>query len=216
MSEIVVHGVTGSPFVRSVLMGLEEKGLTYRTVALGPGILRGDEHLKRHPFGRVPVIDHGDYRLYETQAILRYIDAAFPDPPLQPDKPYAVGRMNQIIGINDWYFFPKVAAAIVFNRIVGPVLMGWARNEAAIADALPMARTCIDELGRLLGDQSFLAGERLSIADLMLAPQLDFLQATKEGRNLLDGTTLADWLARLNQRPSMLRTQRPENLTAAT
>jgi glutathione S-transferase len=215
MSEIVVYEVPGSPFVRSVRMGLEEKGLTYRTVPLGPGNLRGDDHLKRHPFGRVPVIDHGDYRLYETQAILRYFDAAFPEPSLQPDEPQAVGRMNQIIGINDWYFFPKVAAAVVFNRIVGPVLLGLTPNEAAIANALPMARTCIDELGRLLGGQSFLAGDRLSIADLMLAPQLDFFQATKEGRDLLEGTTLADWLARMNQRPSMLRTQRPENLRAA-
>ena len=215
MTEIVVHGIPGSPFVRSVQMGLEEKGQTYRMNALNPGALRGDEHPKRHPFGRVPVIDHGDYRLYESQAILRYFDAAFPDPPLQPDEPRAIGRMNQIIGINDWYFFPKVAAVIVFNRIVGPALMGITPNEAAIADALPMARTCIDELGRLLGHQPFLAGDRLSIADLMLAPQLDFFQATKEGRSLLDGTNLADWLARMNQRPSMSRTQRPENLRAA-
>jgi glutathione S-transferase len=85
----------------------------------------------------------------------------------------------------------------------------------AIAAAIPMAQTCIDELGRLLGSQSFLAGESLSIADLMLAPQLDFFQATREGKTLLDGTNLADWLARMNQRPSMQRTQRPENLCAA-
>jgi glutathione S-transferase len=196
-------------------MGLEEKGLTYRMDVLGPGALRGVDHEKRHPFRRVPVIDHGDYRLYETQAILRYFDAAYPEPPLQPDEPRAIGRMNQIIGINDWYFFPKVAAVIVFNRIVGPVLLGTTPNETAIADALPLARTCIDELIRLLGPHPFLAGERLTIADLMLAPQLDFFQATKEGRSLLDGTPLADWLARMNQRPSMLRTQRPENLVAA-
>ena len=82
MTEIVVHGIPGSPFVRSVQMGLEEKGQTYRMNALTPGALRGDEHPKRHPFGRVPVIDHGDYRLYESQAILRYFDAAFPEPPL--------------------------------------------------------------------------------------------------------------------------------------
>jgi glutathione S-transferase len=183
--------------------------------ALLPGTLRVGEHAKRHPFGRVPVIDHGDYRLYETQAILRYLDAAFPEPSLQPDEPRASGRMAQIIGINDWYFFPKVAAVIVFNRIVGPVLMGKTPDEAAIADAMPMAQTCIDELGRLLGNQTFLVGDRVSLADLMLAPQLDFFQATREGRRLLDGTVLADWLCRMNQRPSMLRTQRPENLTAA-
>jgi glutathione S-transferase len=123
--------------------------------------------------------------------------------------------MNQIIGINDWYFFPKVAAVIVFHRIVGPVLMGTTPNEAAITDALPIARTCIDELGRLMAGQTFLAGERLSIADLMLAPQIDFLSATPEGTRLLEGSPLTGWLARMNQRDSMKRTRRPENLQAA-
>ena len=193
----------------------ESQFAPFRMDALSPGAIRGGDHVKRHPFGRVPVIEHGDYRLYETQAILRYLDAAFPDPPLPPGEPHAIGRMNQIIGINDWYLFPKVAAVIVFNRIVGPVLMGKTPDEAAIADAMPMAQTCINELDRLLGSKSFLVGERLSIADLMVAPQLDFFQATREGKSLLDGTKLADWLARINQRPSMQQTQRPENLRAA-
>jgi glutathione S-transferase len=215
MTEIVIYGVPGSPFVRSVQMCLEEKRAPYRMDALGPGSLRGEDHAKRHPFGRVPVIDHGDFRLYETQAILRYLDAIFPEPPLQPEEPRAIGRMNQVVGINDWYFFPKVAAAIVFNRIVGPVLMGLTPNETAIKDALPLARTCVSELDRLLGHQQFMAGAALTLADLMLAPQLDFLAATPEGRDLLRGTALVDWLARMNERPAMRRTQRPENLRIA-
>lgn len=215
MSDIVVHGVAGSPFVRAVQMGLEEKGAPYRLQALGPGGSKSEEHLARHPFGRVPAIDHGDFRLYETQAILRYLDAVFPEPALQPREPRRIARMNQIIGINDWYFFPKVAAVIVFQRIVGPVLMGLVPDEEAIARALPDARVCVTELARLLGDQPFLAGDALSIADLMLAPQLDFFAATPEGRDLLAGTVLVDWLARMNERPSMRKTQRPEQLKAA-
>ncbi len=215
MSDIVLHGIPGSPFVRSVQIGLEEKALSYRFAALAPGATREPEHLARHPFGRVPVLDHGDYRLYETQAILRYLDAAFPEPALQPAEPHALGRMNQIVGINDWYFFPKVAAVVVFNRIVGPVLLGTTPDEAAIAAALPIARTCLDELDRLLGGQAFLAGDRLTLADLMLAPQLDFFHATPEGRELLAGTRLAAWLERMNRRSSMQRTQRPERLRAA-
>jgi glutathione S-transferase len=215
MSEIVVYGILGSPFVRSVQLALEEKGAPYRIAAMEPGAHRGEAHLERHPFARVPVIEHGDYRLYETQAILRYLDAAFPEPGLQPHDPRAVGRMNQIIGINDWYFFPKVAAVIVFNRIVGPVLLGLTPDEKAISEALPMARTCIAELDRLLADHAFFAGDRLSLADLMLAPQLDFFAGTREGREMLRGTRLVGWLARMNERPSMQRTQRPEPLRIA-
>jgi glutathione S-transferase len=216
MSDIVIHGIPGSPFVRAVQMGAEEKGVNYRLQALSPGESKSKEYLERHhPFGRVPAIEHGDFRLYETQAILRYIDAVFPQPALQPREPRAIARMNQIIGINDWYFFPKVAAVIVFQRIVGPVLMGRVSDEDAIARALPDARVCVAELARLLGDQPFLAGDALSIADLMLAPQLDFFAATPEGRDLLTGGALVDWLARMNERPSMLKTQRPERLKAA-
>jgi|HubBroStandDraft_6_1064221.scaffolds.fasta_scaffold80373_3 glutathione S-transferase len=215
MSEIVIYGVPGSPFVRTVQMGLDEKRAPYRLDALQPAGSKSQDHLNRHPFGRVPVIDHDDYRLYETQAILRYLDASFPEPSWQPREPRAIGRMNQIIGINDWYFFPKVAAVIVFNRIVGPVLMGRTPDEAAIAEAMPMARICIGELNRLLGDQRFMVGDRLSIADLMLAPQLDFFADTREGAELMRATALAGWLARMNERPSMQRTQRPENLRQA-
>jgi glutathione S-transferase len=212
MSEIVAYGFPGSPFLRAVQMGLEEKQAPYRVEPLAPGAHKTPEYLARHPFGRVPVIEHGDFRLYETQAILRYLDAMFPDPALQPTEAQAIGRMSQVIGINDWYLFQKVGAVIVFNRIVGPLLLGLAPDEAAIAAAMPMARTCVDELGRLLGDHPFLAGDRLSIADLMVAPQLDFLQATPEGRDLLAGTSLDAWLGRMNQRPSMQCTQRPGRL----
>lgn len=215
MSEIVVHGVPGSPYVRSVQMGLEEKGVPYRLQAMGPGDSKGSEHLARHPFGRVPVFQSGDFILYETQSILRYLDDLFPEPALQPHEPLARARMNQIIGINDWYFFPKVAAVIVFQRIVGPVLLGTSADEAAIAAAMPMAKTCIAELDRLLGTQPFFAGERISIADIMLAPQLDFFADTPEGRSLLGNTNLQGWLTRMNARPSMIATQRPESLRRA-
>lgn len=215
MSDIVVFGVPGSPFVRSVQMGLEEKAAPYRLQAMGPAESKGPKHLGRHPFGRVPAIQHGDFMLYETQAILRYLDDEFPDPALQPAEPRARARMNQIMGINDWYFFPKVSAVIVFQRIVGPVLLGTTTDESAIAAAMPMGRTCIAELDRLLGTQPFLAGDRLSIADILLAPQLDFFAATPEGRSLLAGTRLEDWLAGLNARPSMIATQRPEVLRRA-
>jgi glutathione S-transferase len=209
MEEIVAYGIPGSPFLRAVQLGLEEKQAPYRLEAMAPGAQKSPEALARHPFARVPVIEHGDFRLYETQAILRYLDALLPDPPLQPTEARAIGRMNQIVGINDWYLFPKVGAVIVFNRVIGPMLLGITPDEAAIESAMPIARICIAELERLLGHAPFLAGDRLSIADLIVAPQLDFLHVTPEGRDLLAGTALAAWLARMNERPSMQRTQRP-------
>ena len=210
MSEFIVHGIPGSPFLRSVLLGLEEKGQPYSVRPLAAGEHQSDDYLRLHPFRRVPVMDHGDFRLYETQAILRYLDDLFPEPPFEPTDAKAAARMNQIVGINDWYLFPHVSVAIMFQRLIAPRLMGIKPDEAAIAAAVPKARVCIDELDRLLGAGRFMAGDRMSIADLILAPPLDYLPLTPEGRQLLAGTALEAWLGRMNERPSMQATQPPE------
>jgi glutathione S-transferase len=208
MSEFVIYGIPGSPFLRSACLGLEEKGQPYRIERLAD--MRGETHRSLHPFGRMPTVDHGSFRLYETQAILRYVDALFPKPALQPTQPRAIARMNQIIGINDWYLFPQVARIIVFNRIIGPALLGMRPDETAIAAAVPDARLCLGELDRLVDGQPFLAGEHLTIADLMLAPQVYYLAATPEGAAILKATSLLSWLGRMNARPSMMATVPPE------
>jgi len=83
------------------------------------GAFAAPEHLIRHPFGHIPVMDHGDFRLYEMQAILRYLDRIIPEPSLTPRDPRAEARMNQICGITDWYFMPQVSAPITFQCLVG-------------------------------------------------------------------------------------------------
>ncbi|MBV8538151.1 MAG: glutathione S-transferase family protein, partial [Alphaproteobacteria bacterium] len=153
--------------------------------------------------------------LYETQAILRYLDAVFPEPALQPKDAKAAARMNQVMGINDWYLFPDVARVIVFQRIVGPAIFGHTPDEAVIAQAAPKVPVCIGELNRLLGDNAFFAGEHVSLADLLVASQLDFLFATPEGRAAIQGTRLETWLQRMSARPSMQATLPPAPLRRA-
>ncbi len=215
MSDIIIWGVPGSPFTRAVMAGLEEKRASYRFHPMAPQESKSESYLKMNPFGRVPTLEHGDFVLYETQAILRYLDQLHPEPALTPAAPRAAARMNQIIGINDWYFFPKAAAPIVFQRIVGPTLLGLPTDEAVVASGVPMARTCVTELERLLGDNQFLAGDTLSIADLILAPQFDLFDMTPEGAGLLRGTRLHAWLTRMRERPSMVATRPPASLKGA-
>jgi glutathione S-transferase len=207
MSEWVVHSIPGSPFGRAVLATLEEKGVAFRLAPVAPGTLRAPAHVARHPFGRIPVLEHGDFRLYETQAILRYVDRVLPQPALTPADPQAAGRMDQLMNINDWYLFQGVVNVIAFQRIVGPRLMGLTPDEAAIAAAMPKARSVFEELSRHLGDRAFFTGESLSLADLLIAPQLDFLRETPEWAPLTIGSaTLSRWLDRMNARPSMAAT----------
>jgi len=207
--EIVIHGVPGSPYLRSALLGLEEKGLPYRVNVIGLEARRGPEYRKLHPFGRIPAMQHGDFRLYETQAMLRYIDTlgSATSPALQPRDPHAAARMNQIIGIVDWYVFPMISVGITAERLLSQVFWNRPPDETNIAKALPNARVCIDELARLKGDASFMTGDSVSIADLMLAPHLEFFRATPEGVELLSGTTMDGWLTRMSLRASMQATQ---------
>jgi glutathione S-transferase len=207
MSALVVYSIPGSPFGRAVLLAFEEKSAPYHFAPVPPGTLRTPQHLSRHPFGRVPVLEHGDFRLYETQAILRYLDRVLPGAPLTPADPRAAARMDQVMNVNDWYLFQGVANVIAFQRVVGPRVLGLTPDEAAIAAALPKARTVFDELARLLAGQTYLAGETLTLADLLLAPQLDFLKQTPEWQTLAaPHANLRSWLERMQARPSMLAT----------
>jgi len=199
MSTFIVHTIPGSPAARAVMAALIEKGASFRVAGLRPGEHKMAPHLSRHPFGKMPVLEHGDFTLYETQAILRYLDRILPSPPLVPQEPRQVARMDQVVGICDWYLFQGVDAVIGFHRIVGPRLMGLTPDEAAIAAAMPLAHAVFAELSRLLGNKHYLVSPRLSIADLMVAPHMDFLAQTPEWSALTqDRSNLIEWLARMN------------------
>jgi len=207
MSAFVIHTVPGSPFARATLATLEEKGVAYRVAPVAPGSLRTSDHLARHPFGRVPVLEHNGFSLYETQAILRYLDRVLPTPALTPTDPRAAARMDQALNISDWYLFQGVANVIGFHRIVRPRLMGLPPDEAAIAEAVPKAHVVVGELARLLGDNPYLAGGALSLADLLVASQMDFIALTPEWSAVsAPHQNLAAWLARVSARPSMQAT----------
>jgi glutathione S-transferase len=203
----VVHTIPGSPYARAVGATLEEKAADWRIAPIAPGAHKQEQHLLRHPFGRMPVLEHDGFLLYETQAILRYLDRILPVPALTPADPQAAARMDQVMNINDWYLFQGCANIIAFQRVVGPRLMGLTPDEATIAEAMPRAHAVFAELARLLGDKPYLAGDQLSLADLLVGPQLDFMALTPEWATLTANTpNLAAWLARMNARSSMQAT----------
>jgi glutathione S-transferase len=207
MSDIRVHSIPGSPYGRAVLIALEEKRVPYRLIPVAPGTLRSPEHLARHPFGRIPVLEHGDFRLYETQAILRYIDRTLPGPLLTPSDARAAAHMDQMMNVNDWYLFHGVANVIVFQRVVAPKLMGLVPDEAAIVAAMPKAHAVFDALARELGEEDYFGGETPSLADVMIAAHLDFFTATPEWSPLTSkNPDLVRWMDRMQGRPSMRAT----------
>jgi glutathione S-transferase len=157
----------------------------------------------------VPAFEHDGFALYETQAILRYIDEGFPVAPLQPTDLRQFARMNQIMGIVDAYAWPSIAGGILVNRFLRPRL-GLTVDEAAIAAALPRARLCLAEIARLQGEQPYLAGERVSLADLMVIPLLYFFGRLPEGEApIAEHPTLRSWMRRMEERQSFQVTKPP-------
>jgi glutathione S-transferase len=209
MARPIVYGPAGSTYVWSTRLALAEKGVAHELVEVPFGAHREAPHLERHPFAKVPAFEHDGFALYETQAILRYIDEGFPVAPLQPTDLHQFARMNQIIGIVDAYAWPSIAAGIVFNRMVAPRL-GLPVDEAAVAAALPRASLCVAEIARLMGDQQFLAGDRVSLADLMAIPLLYYFSRLPEGEApLAEHPTLRAWIGRMEQRQSFQVTKPP-------
>jgi glutathione S-transferase len=114
--------------------------------------------------------------------------------------------MNQIVGIVDWYVFPYVSVGITAERFMSQRFWNRPPDEANVSRAVPNAWICVRELERLKGSAEFLCGDTLTIADLMLAPQLDFFRGTPEADKLMAGTALDEWLQRMRARPSMQAT----------
>lgn len=207
MSEFIVHSIPGSPYGRTAFAMLEEKHAAYRLAPVRNETRRQEPHLSRHPFARVPVLEHDGFLLYETQAILRYLDRIIPSPPLTPTDPKAAARMDQVMNVCDWYLFQGVGNVIGFQRIVRPHILKQPADEAAVAAAMPPARIVFNELSRLLGGKPYFAGDAVSLADIHVAPQLDFLQRTPEWAPLTAAApNLVDWLGRMTSRASFTAT----------
>jgi glutathione S-transferase len=209
MARPIVYGPATSPYVWSARLALAEKGGAHELVEVTAGGFREEPHISRHPFGKVPAFEHDGFALYETQAILRYIDEAFPSAPLQPIELRPFARMNQIMGIVDAYLAPSLVGGVLYPRIVAPRL-GLPTDEAKVAASLPQVKLCLSEIARLAGDQQFLADDMLNLADLMVVTPLCYFKKFPEGQaQLAELPTLAAWLRRMEERQSLQVTRPP-------
>src|SRR5437764_14836498 len=110
MGRPIVYGPAGSTYVWSTRMALAEKGVAHELVEVGFGQHREEPHLSRHPFAKVPAFEHDGIKLYETQAILRYIDEDLPIAPLYSTDLQQFSRINKIIGTVHAHALPTIAA----------------------------------------------------------------------------------------------------------
>lgn len=202
---LVLHGYRYSVYVRIVRMVLAEKHLAYTHREVNPfaADVPADYQLL-HPFGRVPTLVHGDFALYETTAITRYLDEAFTGPSLQPTAPQARGRMAQIIAVIDSYGYWPMVRQVFSQRVFAPA-MGNKPDEPVIADGIGKSHRVLAALeGLAIDDGPLVGGDHWSLADLHLAPMMAYFAGAPEGAAALAlYPKLVAWWAAMSAAPAL-------------
>ena len=207
MSTPVLFGATYSVYVRAARLALEEKGVPYRLEEVDIFADGGPPpgYAQRHPFLRIPALEHGGFRLYEAGAIMRYVDDAFDGPPLMPATPRARARASQIASILDSYAYRCWVWDIYVESVERSA------DEAKVAKALPRAETCLTAIEALIEPDGYFLGAAPCLADLRAAPMIAILRRAPEGAALLAGhPRWQAWWRRMSARPSMTATRPPE------
>ncbi len=208
MATIKLLGLRISVYTRIARLALEEKNVDYRLEEVD--IFADDgpppEYLAHNPFGTIPCLMHGEFYLYETGAITRYIDETFPGNALQPRISAQRARMSQIIGLLDCYTYRPMVWDVYVQRVV--VAGGGGQvDENLVATALPTLKNALQQLDRLRHDCAFLCGDSVSLADLHAYPMLRYFIETPEGEAMLaEFPRLQQWMLDMQTRPSVRAT----------
>lgn len=206
MADVTLYGSPFSNFVRAARLALEEKGVAY---SLEPAVLSDPDYRRLHPFRRMPALRHGEFRLGESFAIMRYVDEAFDGPSLQPADPRARARMTQWVSS-----FCDYITAVIGRRVIAecyaPLLFKRPSDEAAIDAALPQARAQLGLLDEVLDGNDYLAGNWLSLADLMVYPEIYYVMMTPRTADLIPPLpNLSRWYGKMSGRAAVRATEPP-------
>jgi glutathione S-transferase len=202
MSGITLWGFNGSTYVRTVKMLLAEKGVTdINQVPLN--VLEGEPksaaHLERHPFGKVPVLDHDGIRILETSAITRYLNDVLPGPSLIPASPKDRARMDMVIGLIDSYGYGALLGGVAAYHLFPDFVGG--KNDAAREAGIETGKKVLEFAMQTKGTSAFIAGE-LSLADLYLAPIAFYLSLAPDRDVVFNVPGFAAWWASIQALPS--------------
>ncbi len=190
-----------STFGRRVTMALLEKGIEYEpiTVDMAKREHRGEAYRKLNPYGRVPTLVDGDFVLYESSAILNYLEAIHPEPALLPESVQERARVDMHMKLCDLELGAP-SYEIVFAKRFLPKEK-W--NEASMAKQREKINRHLAILGAELEGKEYLVGERFTLADLCYAPLAEFF-----GLMEVDlPPSVAAWAERLLARPSAVQTK---------
>lgn len=206
MAELEIIGAPQSNYVWAVRIAATEKGVPYKFTPLPPNT---PEVSAIHPFGKIPVMRHGDFELFESKAICSYIDRAFDGPALMPADAKGAALAEQWISCVNTLIDPTC----VRQYIVGYAFPGTADgspNRAKIDPALPQMQKQLAVLDRAVAKTGHLVGDKLTLADINLFPIAFYLQRFPESREMMQAQKhLTAFVESMLARPSVKATAPP-------
>jgi glutathione S-transferase len=192
-----------STYSRRVRIVLAEKQIPHELAVVDMAERRHREqpYLSLNPYGRVPTLQEDEFVLFESTAILNYLEATHPMPPLVPADARDHALVDMHVKLCDLQF-TRHAGTIIFPKRFLPKER-W--NTAAIAEAKQEIEKHFALLDKHLAGRTYLAAEQFSLADVCYMPFLEFLSLME----ITPPTAIAAWSERLLARPSVVAT-RPE------
>jgi glutathione S-transferase len=206
MTPVRLFGAPYSVYTRIAQLVLLEADVPYGLEEID--IFRPDtvpaSYAARHPFNKIPALEHGGLQLYETDAIAAYatrLTAA--GRALVPEAPAAAARMRQIMRVLDNYAYPACVWGVYVPEHEATAPGG------VDAEATRRAGQVLDALGGLAA-APYLQGDAPTLADLWALPILAYLPTVPTGRRLIaERPWLPAWLERMHARPAVRQTRFP-------
>jgi glutathione S-transferase len=208
---ITLHGMSGSPFTWKVQLALEHKRLGYqmRWLSRSNGDLQTPEFAALNPRRLAPVLSDGELTVYESEAIVRYLEAAYPEPTLFPGTLADKALAFRLVAEVDHHFGPSMEG-LVEQILFKPDPAQ--RDAATIEQAREKVFAELEHFEReLRGD--FLAGA-MSAADFALYPAIMLTLRIEKREPSLGissklGGKLGSWMKRIEALPYHDRTYPP-------
>lgn len=203
-----IYGHPWSINTRKTLMTLAEKGLEAELVLvmIPKGEQKQPEHIARHPWGKVPVLDDDGFVLYETRAINAYLDRRNGPASLVPADVRGAARVDQWTNVADSYFVPH-AHSLIVERLFRRYL-GGEPNQQTIEAGRTGIQLAFDTIDRRLAESEYLAGPTFSIADIQWMPYLEYLARIGEGDPIARRKHVDAWWKRISARPTWAKVAR--------
>jgi glutathione S-transferase len=206
MSSVEIIGFAPSTYVRVARMVCEEKAIPYE---LKPSRPHAPEVTAIHPFGKIPVMRHGDFELCESKAIATYLDLAFPGPRLFPTEPRHAALTEQWVSLVNTRLDGTLIRTYLFAYIF-PKTEDGKPDRKAIDAAMPALDEEIGVLDRAVAKSGYLAGDGFTYADINVMPILYYVRNFPEGAAAIAARkSLTAYYDRLAARPSFANTTPP-------